>query len=172
RLSDAITTRAGRSLSCRMPRAVEVLISVGRIRNVPINTGVTKVESRNERVLTRSRYSRFAMIQTFLIEKSVIFAGDSFDEDLFERRVHDLEAEHAQLAHRALQQFLRVGAGLEAQFGVIAVVIQRIDERIAGQASAVALIVDLHEAAAVAVFDFAETPLQHRLAAIDQADRI
>ena len=32
------------------------------------------------------------------------------------------------------QQFLRVGPGLEPQFGVIAVVIQRIDQRIAGQA--------------------------------------
>ena len=85
-----------------MPRAADVLINEGTIRNVPINTGVTKVESRNDRVLTRSRYSRFAMIQTFLNENSVMLARNSFDEDLLERRVHHLESEHAQLAHRGL----------------------------------------------------------------------
>src|SRR5277367_1894695 len=106
-----------------MPRAVEVLIIVGSTRNDAISSGVTKVESRNERVRTRSRYSRFAIIQTFLSENSVMLACDSFDEDLFERRVHHLEPQHAQLAHRSPQQLLRVGPGLQPQLGVIAVVI-------------------------------------------------
>ena len=63
RLSDAITTRA-RSDSRMMLRAVDALINAGSSRNTPINTGVAKVARINERVLTRSRYSRFAMIQT------------------------------------------------------------------------------------------------------------
>jgi len=85
-------------------------------------------------------------------------ARNSFDEDLFERRVHHLESEQPQLAHRGLQQFLRVGAGLQAQLGVIAVVIQRIDQRMADEARAVAFVVDLHERRPLPFFDFAETP--------------
>src|SRR5260370_18864646 len=155
-----------------IPRAVDELIRAGKIRNAPIKTGVTKVESRNERVFTRSRYSRFAMIATLRIEKSIMSVRDSVDEDLFERRVHHLEADHAHSVRRRSQQLLRVGARLEAQFGVIAVVIQRIDQRITGQARAVAFVIDLHEAPAVAVLDLAEAPLQYGLAAIDQADRV
>jgi hypothetical protein len=47
-----------------MLRAVVALINAGKSRNIPIKIGVAKVARINERVLTRSRYSRFAMIQT------------------------------------------------------------------------------------------------------------
>jgi len=57
-----------------------------------------------------------------------------------------------------LQQFLRVGARLDPA-RMIAVVIQRID-RGWPTSTSVAFVVDSTKAAAVAVFDFAETPLQ------------
>src|SRR5258708_33926399 len=101
-----------------------------------IRIGVAKVESRNERVRTRARYSRLATIQTLRSEKSVIVSRDMIDKDLFERGLHHLEPFNTHPIHRGLQQLLRVSAGLEAQFGVIAVIVQSIDKRTSGKPSA------------------------------------
>ena len=56
-------------------------------------------------VRTRSRYSRFAMSQTLCID----FASYGFDEDLFERGLHDLEAGDARFGDGLGEQRLRVG---------------------------------------------------------------
>src|SRR5687767_11670275 len=66
----------------------------GRIMSTAKNTGPKTVLNRNQRVRTRSRYSRAVMTQSLsMAAHSLLDAGraDAIEEDAVERRAHELE---------------------------------------------------------------------------------
>ena len=73
-----------------------------------MNAGISRVKMTNERVRTRSRYSRCISVQTLCILAHLV------DEDFFQRRLHQLKAADAGAIRGQAQQLLRIGAGLQA----------------------------------------------------------
>src|SRR2546423_2982386 len=72
--------------SCLALPAV-IMSLAGNIVNAAIRAGIRKVKIRNAFVRTRSRYSRRAIRKTLRIVLSY-----HLDENLFQRRLHDLES--------------------------------------------------------------------------------
>src|SRR5690242_8012886 len=90
---------------CEAERECEPVITATIMPPV-IRTGINTVEKMNDRVRTRSRYSRFAMSQTLRID----LASNLFDKDLFQRWLLHLEPVDARASlHSVGQQRLRIG---------------------------------------------------------------
>src|SRR5579885_3328879 len=80
--------------------------------------GASNVRTRNVRVRTRSRYSRFRITQILRIRLS-----HHIDEDLFERRLHHFELVEPRFGGSEPQQVLRVGIRSQAYLYVVPVIV-------------------------------------------------
>src|ERR1700689_4753606 len=78
----------------------------GKIMTTVMMPGSSRVRMRNERVRTRSRYSRLMISQRLRIRFTHSRFAYSIDEDFFERRFHQLELAEPCARGRELQQFL------------------------------------------------------------------
>src|SRR5208282_381506 len=85
--------------------------------------GRSKVSTTNERVRTRSRYSR-------LIISQVLRMGFAhrLHEDFFQRRFHQFELVDAGSGGRKFQEFLRIGTRRQARFHVVSVIVEGLHE--------------------------------------------
>src|SRR5438128_9131502 len=96
--------------------------------NPAITAGTSNVPTTNQRVRTRSRYSRFATMRIFLSMARHpgldAFGTDTLDEDLMERRLHELEAFDVRAGiEQASQQNLWVRRRRELELDVVVVVV-------------------------------------------------
>src|SRR5208283_2871478 len=129
-----LTSCLGRVSSCCTAAAISGLFATSTMRRTPpdlisanfagirtapaITAGISRVRRMNDLERTRSRYSRWITIQTLYI-----FPHHT-DEDLFQRRLHRFETADARLIRGLSQQLLGVGSRLQADFDVIAIVVE------------------------------------------------
>src|SRR5579863_6589807 len=116
---------------------------------------------------TCSRYSRFAIKSMLRIG----LAPHGLDEYLLERRLDQFESIDGGHGCRLAQQLLRVAVFLELDLGMAAEVL-RLGNFAAVQECRAPLKFDNHAVAFVARLDLAHLAGQHRLAFVDQADRV
>src|SRR5215470_6366933 len=109
---------------CRVPSAFIPASLAGNTVTASMNSGRIRVLIRNDLVRTRSRYSRRMISQTLRIA-----CPHHVDEDLLQRGLHQFELADARPRYRHPQQFLRIGAGLQTHFDVIAVVVEAFNQR-------------------------------------------
>src|SRR4051812_25654205 len=102
---------------------------VGRIVTAPKNTGPSNVPMRNHFDRTRSKYSRWnttASLRMLTLATHALLdarGADLLEEDLVQRRLHQLEAlDRSPGVHHAAQQRLRIGARSKLDF-VVAVLV-------------------------------------------------
>src|SRR5437773_9253945 len=100
--------------------------------------GKSNVRTTNERVRTRSRYSRLMISQML---RMCLPRG--FDEYLFEGRLHHLKLGNARTCRCQSQQFLGIGSRRQAHFYVVAVIVERFHQW-AAQKGIAAFISELH----------------------------
>src|SRR5271157_5312875 len=137
----------------------------GRTITPVMMAGKSKVSITNERVRTRSRYSR-------LIISQVLRMGFThrLHENLFQRRFHQFELVDARSRGGKFQEFLRIGARREARFHVVSVIVEGLHELSFLQKPGVAFVLDLDVATAVAGLDLVQVAFEDGTPVIDQAD--
>src|SRR5215469_3680623 len=108
----------------RVPPFFCVISLLGKMPSPNINAGNRMVVTRKALVRTLSRYSRRAISQILRIALSY-----RFNEDFFERRLHQLEAIDAHARHGFAEQVLAIDTGLEPRFHVISVIVEGFDQR-------------------------------------------
>src|SRR5271170_3512784 len=135
---------------------------------MPMNTsGMRMVVTLNALPLTCSRYSRFAISKMSRID----FFSHRADENLFERRLHQLESRNRRLADGLAQQVLRIRARLQLNLGLTRIVLVTGYRRMPQERS-VTLKIHHHMIALIARLHFAHASLQHGLPAVDEADGV
>src|SRR5580692_980147 len=120
----------------------------GKIMTTVMMPGSSRVRMRNERVRTRSRYSRLMISQRLRIGLTRLrftrgWFTHSVNEDFFQRRFHQLELAEPCARGRQLQQFLCIGAGREPRFHIVAVVIERLHQPGFLEEAGVTVVLDL-----------------------------
>src|ERR1019366_4984724 len=96
-----------------------ILASFAGTRMVPaIKAGISSVKRMNVLDRMRSRYSRWTMSQTLCI------FSYNVDENLFQRRFQKLKPGDARLGGCRAQQLLGVGPGFQADFHIVAVIVE------------------------------------------------
>src|SRR6185436_3119496 len=83
-------------------------------------SGSSIVPSQNDRLRTRSRYSRRITIISLCLGR---VPSHLLDEDVVQRGLHDLEATHRYPLHRGAQQRLGVGPVLQPDLPVSPVIV-------------------------------------------------
>src|ERR1700733_1747947 len=131
----------------------------------PMRVGMRMVATMKALVRMRSRYSRFAMSQILCID----FAPDYFDKDVFQAGLHDLEASDTGPCRCGYEEYLRVGALMQLDFGVAAVVLHGLD---GGMIEEGGIALEVHDNAigGVAGFDFAHGAGEDEATVMDEAD--
>src|SRR5688500_18730491 len=147
----------------------------------PKTIGPKKVPMRNHLLRTRSRYSRSTTAQSLpLTTQSLLDAAgaDPMQEDLVQRRLHELEAADLRArGYQPLQEQLgrRTGRQLDLEEAVL-VVHAAHERRVGEDAGRPACLAvgqsDRDVSLAMAAADVADRPVEHLLAAGDDADRV
>src|SRR5438105_5796682 len=147
--------------------------SVGQMRRMPRypNQVSRKISSRWRSVNVSSRGAGASAISGCSNWLGIGLAH-RFDEDLLQRRLHQLKAIYADFSGNFSQQCLRVRSRRQLQLGVASIAAERCHGRIALQQFAVAFIFDLHRVARKARFNLAQFSLEHRLAAVDEQNGV
>src|SRR5580698_10633891 len=131
----------------------------------PMSVGMRMVAMMKALVRMRSRYSRFAISQILCID----FAPDYFDKDVFQARLHDLEAGDARLCCGSGKKCLRIGAVAQLDFGMAAVVLRGLNGGMIEEGS-VAFEVHDNAVGGVARLDLAHGAGEDETTVVDEAD--
>src|ERR1039458_5410944 len=143
-----------------------ILASFAGTRMVPaIKAGISSVKRMNVLDRMRSRYSRWTMSQTLCI------FSYNVDENLFQRRFQKLKPGDARLGGCRAQQLLGVGPGFQADFHIVAVIVEGLHQ-VAALQLRVAFVLHLHMVLAVAGLDLLQIAFQDGPAMVNQADGI
>src|SRR6185437_7920112 len=107
---------------------------MGIARMATARAGTASVPRMNHRERTRSMYSRFTTAISLLSMSGQPLldarSADALQEDLVERRLHQLEAFDVRAGlEKSTKQYLRIGRRRELQLEVVVGVLQLADER-------------------------------------------
>src|SRR5688572_33102840 len=112
---------------------VFIVSHAGTIISAANSSGPKTVAMMNHLVRTRSMYSRLMTAQSLAMTRHPrlhAFGADLLEENLMQRRLHQLEPLHdGSAAHDRAQQLLRVGAGLELDLEEPVRVVHPLDQR-------------------------------------------
>src|ERR1700678_2666379 len=139
-----------------------------------ISVGMRMVATMKALVRMRSRYSRFAISRTLCIDCApgihfAVLCCNFFDEDLFEGRLHDLEAGDASLGDGVRQKLLGIGSIAQLDLGATAVVLCRLDKSMIEEGG-VAFEVERNAIGGIAGFNLAHRAGENEMAIVDEAD--
>src|ERR1700761_3785280 len=140
-----------------------------------MRSGMRMFATRNALVRMRSRYSRLAMSQMLCIDvnscrlRGLRRFGYLFDEDLFQRRLHDFEASNAGFDDCRGEESLCVGAFVETDLGVSTVVLCRMDGGVVEE-GVIAGEVDENAVDGIAGLDITHGARKYEMAVVNEAD--
>ena len=159
--------RCPRQWQCACPVPILLPVYALTARIATSTAGTRMVDTLNARPRICSRYSRFAIRSMLRIG----LASHGLDEYLFKRRLDQLEPVDGRHCRGLVQQLLRIAVRLQLDFRVAGVIL-RLRNLIALQKRGASFKLDNHVVALIAALDLAHLAGQHRLAVVDQANRV